>query len=175
MDTLDYSGTGLNQGSKVIIAAAGKAIRNLSRSVPGSLDLPAGFTAPALAMPGVFVIEAPSYANEEKGAADAERLSSCLAAQDLGGFPLVVLTEDSGFASRNISNFLWVTFTRSNPSHDIYGVGAFIRHKHWGCTGPLIIDARLKPHHAPPLIEDPTVTRRVDELALKGRSLHGIL
>lgn len=175
MDTLDYSGTGLNQGSKVIVAAAGQAIRRLGRVVPSNLNLPAGFGEPALAMPGVLVIKAPAWAGEREASADVERLVSGLASTDLGGFPLVVLTEDSEFAARTLSNFLWVTFTRSNPSHDIHGVGAFVRHKHWGCAGPLIIDARLKSHHAPPLIEDPAVTRRVDELGLKGRSLHGII
>ncbi len=70
---------------------------------------------------------------------------------------------------------LWVTFTRSNPSHDVHGVASFTAHKHWGCEKSLIIDARLKPHHAPPLIEDPKVTKRVDELAAPGGSLHGVL
>ncbi len=175
MDTLDYSGTGLNQGSKVIVAAAGKAVRTLGHSLPGSFSLPGGFSQPRLVMPGVLALTAPAYGHENDATADVARLTECLENQDLSGFPLIVLTEDSEFASRNIGNFLWTTFTRSNPSHDIHGVGAFIRHKHWGCQGPLIIDARLKPHHAPPLVEDPAVTRRVDELARKGRSLHGII
>jgi 4-hydroxy-3-polyprenylbenzoate decarboxylase len=34
--------------------------------------------------------------------------------------------------------------------------------------GPLMIDARLKRHHAPPLETDPEVTRRVDALAARG-------
>ena len=66
-------------------------------------------------------------------------------------------------------------FTRSNPSHDIYGVGSFTRFKHWGRDGPLIIDARLKLHHAPRLTEDPKVTARVDELGRKGGPLYGII
>jgi 4-hydroxy-3-polyprenylbenzoate decarboxylase len=41
--------------------------------------------------------------------------------------------------------------------------------------GALVIDARLKPHHAPPLEEDPAVSRRVEELAVPGGSLYGIL
>jgi 4-hydroxy-3-polyprenylbenzoate decarboxylase len=74
-----------------------------------------------------------------------------------------------------LNNWLWVTFTRSNPAADIDGIGAFTDQKHWGCTGPLLIDAHIKPHHAPPLIEDPAVTRRVDQLAAKGGPLHGII
>jgi 4-hydroxy-3-polyprenylbenzoate decarboxylase len=35
----------------------------------------------------------------------------------------------------------------------------------------LIIDARIKPHHAPPLVEDPETTRKVDALATRGGPL----
>jgi len=86
-----------------------------------------------------------------------------------------VLCDDAGFTGKTLENLLWVTFTRSNPSHDIHGVGSFIRHKHWGCTGPLLIDARRKPHHAPLLESDPEVEKRVDALGAKGRPLHGII
>jgi 4-hydroxy-3-polyprenylbenzoate decarboxylase len=68
-----------------------------------------------------------------------------------------------------------VTFTRSNPATDMYGFGSFVRDKHWGCRGSLVIDARTKPHHAPPLIENQEITRRVDRLAARGGPLHGIL
>ena len=73
------------------------------------------------------------------------------------------------FAARNLDNFLWVAFTRSDPARDIHGLWASTEDKHWGCRGPLIIDARIKPHHAPPLVEDPAVSRRVDELAGPGQ------
>jgi 4-hydroxy-3-polyprenylbenzoate decarboxylase len=86
-----------------------------------------------------------------------------------------VFVDDSEFTARNLNNFLWVTFTRSNPATDIHGIASFVRHKHWGCEGSLIIDARIKPHHAPPLIEDPEVTKRVDGLAAPGGPLHGII
>ena len=55
-----------------------------------------------------------------------------------------------------------------------HGVGAAVRQKHFGCDGPLVIDARIKPRHAPPLVEDPAVSRRVDELAAPGGPLHGL-
>ncbi|MFM8581334.1 MAG: 3-octaprenyl-4-hydroxybenzoate carboxy-lyase, partial [Planctomycetaceae bacterium] len=77
----------------------------------------------------------------------------------------------SDFTARTLNNFLWVTFTRSDPARDIDGVGASIVQKHWGCSGPLVIDARIKPHHAPPLVEDPAVTRRIDALAARGGPL----
>ena len=76
---------------------------------------------------------------------------------------IILLVDDSKFVSATLNNFLWTTFTRSNPANDIYGVDSFTKHKHWGCNGPLIIDARKKPHHAPALIKDETVEKRVDE------------
>jgi len=85
-----------------------------------------------------------------------------------------VLVDDPGFVSASLNNFLWVTFTRSNPASDIYGIGQSISSKHWGCTGSLVIDARTKPHHAPPLEEDPSVVRRVEALAAGGGPLHGL-
>ena len=92
----------------------------------------------------------------------------------INAFPLVVLVDDAEFAARTLNNFLWTTFTRSNPAVDIDGVGAFVEQKHWGCRETLVIDARLKPHHAEPLIEDPQVTKRVDELFALGGPLAGV-
>jgi 4-hydroxy-3-polyprenylbenzoate decarboxylase len=99
-----------------------------------------------------------------------ERLSS----QQTSEFPLLVVVDDSEMVARSLDNFLWVTFTRSNPAVDVFGVGEGVSHKHWGCTGPLVIDARIKPHHAPPLVEDSAVSRRVDALAAPGGPLFGL-
>ena len=57
-----------------------------------------------------------------------------------------------------------MAFTRSNPASDIHGLGAGVRNKHWGCRGPLVIDIRIKPSRAPPVVEDAALSRRVDEL-----------
>jgi 4-hydroxy-3-polyprenylbenzoate decarboxylase len=173
IDTLDYSGHGLNQGSKVVIAAAGPRRRRLATELPSGLRLPPGFTEPRLALAGILVVNGPSHTNEPGAAA---RFSRELAAgDDLAGIPLIIVADDSEFTARSERNFLWVTFTRSNPAADIEGVGAFVDQKHWGCTGPLVIDARIKPHHAPPLIDDPDVQKRVDALGAPGGPLHGII
>jgi 4-hydroxy-3-polyprenylbenzoate decarboxylase len=93
----------------------------------------------------------------------------------LSKLPLIVVVDDSEFTAKSWENFLWVTFTRSDPATDIYGVGAFAHCKHWGCRGSLIIDARLKTYHAPPLEDDPEVEKRVDGLGAPGGPLHGII
>jgi 4-hydroxy-3-polyprenylbenzoate decarboxylase len=176
MDTLDYSGGALNSGSKVVFAALGDKRRTLGTELPASLRLPEGFSAPALCLPGVLAIQGPAC-QIRKGEQDARMESLCDCLQGVPGLdsiPLIVVCDDSGFAAASLNNFLWVTFTRSDPAADIYGVESFTSCKQWGCKGPLIIDARVKPHHAPPLIEDPAVEKRVDELAAPGGPLHGL-
>jgi 4-hydroxy-3-polyprenylbenzoate decarboxylase len=176
IDSLDYSGSGLNRGSKAIIAVAGAARRELAREISG-LHLPDLFSDTRVALPGILSIQGPRWQSYAQAAEDMKQLSDCLKARQnlMDVFPLVVLADDSAFLAQHISNFLWVTFTRSNPSHDVYGVGSFSEHKHWGCAGPLIIDARIKSHHAPPLETDPEIKKRVDKLAAKGGPLYGVI
>jgi len=176
MDTLDYSGTGLNEGSKVIIAAAGPPKRQLMTLTPAKLSLPDGFSHPEIALPGVLIIQSKSFSDIDTAEAEINQLTERLhALNKKDELPLVVIVDDAGFTSKTLNNFLWTTFTRSNPSHDIYGTNSFTNFKHWGCEAPLIIDARLKPHHAPPLGEDPAITSKVDALGKKEGPLHGII
>jgi 4-hydroxy-3-polyprenylbenzoate decarboxylase len=172
IDTLDYSGHGLNQGSKVVMAAAGPRRRELPVELPGGLRIPDGFADPRLVLPGILAIRGPGF---EPGSDQLIRFCRSFGPEDpFRSFPLIVIVDDSEFTARNLGNFLWVTFTRSNPAADIEGIDSFIDQKHWGCRGPLVIDARIKPHHAPPLIDDPEIERRVDALAAPGGPLHGI-
>jgi 4-hydroxy-3-polyprenylbenzoate decarboxylase len=175
IDTLDYSGTGLNEGSKLVVAVAGPVRRELSRTPPDPLLLPEGYRKSGLALPGALALAAPPFPGYGAVEKEMETFAAALSRVDLKGYPLLVLADDPGFTAASLSNFLWITFTRSNPSHDVHGVGSFVEHKHWGARNALIIDARLKPHHAPPLDLDENVTKRVDALAAKGGSLHGIL
>lgn len=174
IDTLDYSGGALNEGSKLVLAAVGPPLRELPASVPPQLDLPAGFGDPRLALPGVLIVRGPVWAAE--GATSLAGFCGAFRAdQAINAFPLVVLADDSQFVAGSLSNFIWTTFTRANPAADVDGIDSFVRQKHWGCRGSLVIDARAKPHHAPPLVEDPQITRRVDALAAKGGPLAGII
>jgi 4-hydroxy-3-polyprenylbenzoate decarboxylase len=175
IDTLDYSGDGLNSGSKVVIAAAGNVKRELWDSVPEGLQFADGFSQPQIAMPGVLVLQAGAYLNAAKTAAEIALLNMALISQDLAGLPLVVLADDATFTAANIDNLVWVTFTRSNPAADIYGINDFTENKHWGCKGSLIIDARKKPHHAPELIKDVAVEAKIDEMAKVGGALYGVV
>jgi 4-hydroxy-3-polyprenylbenzoate decarboxylase len=175
IDTLDYSGSGLNAGSKLVVAAAGGKRRTLPGEIPEGLRLPDGFTEPLVCLPGILAIESRPFDTRDK-AIDAERFCNAFSPDaPINQFPIVLLVDDSGFAARALNNWIWVAFTRSNPAADVHGIGAFSEQKHWGCTGSLVIDARIKPQHAPPLIEDPAVTRRVEELGAPGGPLYRII
>ncbi len=171
IDTLDYSGTGLNTGSKVIFAAVGEPKRELCTEVPAILhDLPQCGAA-HLVMPGVVALQGASFVDYEHTEQQLQDLCESIAQRgELPDCPLIILCDDSPFLSATIDNFLWVTFTRSNPSHDMYGVNSFTKHKHWGCDN-VIIDARTKPHQAPPLIPDPDVAQNIERLFADGASL----
>lgn len=177
IDTLDYSGGAINEGSKLVIAAVGRPVRQLPNEV-GSLRLPGGFGPVRVCLPGVLAVQGPRFQSNDVDSGDAAMATFCntISADDpINRFPLVVVVDDSEFTARTLANFLWVTFTRSNPAADVHGIGAFTLQKHWGCRGSLVIDARMKPHHAPPLVEDPAVTRRVDALGAAGGPLSGII
>jgi 4-hydroxy-3-polyprenylbenzoate decarboxylase len=176
IDTLDYSGTALHQGSKVVVAAVGRPRRALPTAVPAGLRLPDGFSEARVVLPGVLAMRAPAHvASVDGGAADLAAFCAAYSTSHaICAFPLIVLVDDSEFCGRNLNNFLWVTFTRSNPAVDIAGIGAATLHKHWGCAGSLVIDARQKRHHAPPLVEDRAITARVDSLFAKGGPLAAI-
>jgi 4-hydroxy-3-polyprenylbenzoate decarboxylase len=177
MDTLDYSGTGLNTGSKVVFAAYGEKIRDLNSSIPAALKSTTLISNSSMIMPGIIAIQTKGYVNNHETQKEIESINSYLSDKlnGLEGLPMIILCDDALFTSENIKNFLWVTFTRTNPSHDIYGVSDFQEHKHWGCKGPIIIDARIKPHHAPAVELDPTIVKKTDRLFVKGGSLDGIL
>jgi 4-hydroxy-3-polyprenylbenzoate decarboxylase len=177
IDTLDYSGHGLNRGSKLVLAAVGPQRRSLATEIPADLKLPPGFRKPQLALPGVLLVEGPPC-REYRPGEDADLLRFChnySSVEPINRFPLILVVDDSAFCAASLDNWLWVCFTRSNPAADIYGIDSAVAAKHWGCGGSLVIDARGKPHHAPPLLDDPAIERQVDQLGAPGGPLHGII
>ncbi|NOU98087.1 UbiD family decarboxylase [Paenibacillus sp. LMG 31456] len=174
IDTLDYSGTGLNSGSKVVFAAFGDKKRELCTEVPNVLNELREVEHARLVMPGIVAIQGSKFINYTEAQQEMKDLSDAIQAKGpLPSCPMLILCDDSQFMSEAINNFLWATFTRSNPSHDIYGVNSYYENKHWACDN-VIIDARIKPHQAPPLIPDPTVEKNIERLFVKGASLEGM-
>lgn len=202
IDTLDYSGDGLNRGSKLVVATAGPPRRklpsslrdfarnraeffsetteNLEATAEKLLALPKnlGVRSPAVILPGILVLEAPSW-NDDGTRRDANRLAEQFCATfdpkaPINDFPLIVLVDSIQRAASSVRDFLWTTFTKSDPARDISGIGPTLKNRHFGFEGSLLIDARRKSFHAPELEEDPNVTRRIEELAAPGKPLHGL-
>jgi len=175
IDTLDYSGTGLNSGSKVVLAAYGDKQRELCREVPEVFRELREFGPAGLVMPGVVALQGAKFKDYDHAQEEMKKLCEALREKGVvASCPMIILCDDSQFVSASLKNFLWVTFTRSNPSHDIYGVNSYYENKHWSCD-QLIVDARSKPHHAPPLIPDPEVEKRMERFFVEGGSLAGVL
>lgn len=160
IDTLDYSGDGWNGGSKVVMACRGNAIRHLSDTLPIFKNHHL-LNHAKVVRNGILGISIDAFKSYQHAELEIAELTGFLSLHDLSGFPLVIIADNVDFLAQSLNNFLWVTFTRSNPSHDIYGVSSFITFKHWGCHGSLIIDARKKPHHAPELIPDQVISDSV--------------
>jgi 4-hydroxy-3-polyprenylbenzoate decarboxylase len=173
IDTLDYSGTGLNSGSKLVVAAYGEVLRKLSTTINTSLKELNTFQNPQVVFPGVLVLQGHKFETYDKSKQEFISFNEEIKQKniDLKGFPMIVVVDDSSFTAATLKNWLWVTFTRSNPSHDVYGINSFTEYKHFGCDN-LIIDARIKPHHAPVLEKNPEIEKRVDKLFEKGGSLY---
>jgi 4-hydroxy-3-polyprenylbenzoate decarboxylase len=177
IDTLDYSGTSLNSGSKVVLAAYGPAIRNLVTEIPECLKDLSGFENPKLVLPGIIALQTKKFTSYSDANADFGTFNAQLSMKlnELENLPFIVIIDDANFTAATLNNFLWVTFTRCNPSHDIYGIASFTENKHWGCKGPLVFDARIKPHHAPVLEADPATEKNIERIFNKGGSLYNVL
>lgn len=177
-DTLDYSGGSLHEGSKLIWVCAGKKIRELGIELTGNLQLPAGFHSPKLVDKGILAISGPAH-QIDKGKQDpaiSENLCAYLEKWNhREHLPLVIIVDDSRFCAESFNNFLWVTFTRSDPDFDTYGIKSKQNSKSWCCEPPFIIDARIKIWHAPTLEDQPEVLQKVLSLATRGAPLAGII
>lgn len=166
IDTLDYSGSGLNKGSKVVFAAYGKEKRKLCEDVPDALLDLENYIKPKVIIPGVIAIQGPVFVDYIQTQEQLKLFCELIKNKGIQeNCPIIIMCDDSKFMS-DFENFLWAAFTRSNPSHDIYGVESSYEYKHWSCDN-VIIDARKKPHHAPELIPDPVVEKNIERFFVK--------
>jgi UbiD family decarboxylase len=155
MDTLDYTGPAVNEGSKGVWLGLGDPVRDLPRAF--SATPPSGVTEVRVFCGGCLVVGGPSY--------EAERDAPSRLAADpaFAGWPLVVLSDEPARAARSVMNFLWTTFTRFEPAADIHSAGRRIVRNHIAYSGPVVIDARLKPWYPKELSCRDDIARRVTE------------
>ena len=138
MDTLDYTGPTVNEGSKGVWMGLGDPIRELPRQFTAT-DVPRGVTDVRVFCGGCVVVGVPSYDSEQDVAA---RIAASPA---FASWPLVVLSDEPERAARSDMNFLWTTFTRFEPGADIYAADRRIIRNHIAYSAPVVIDARMKP------------------------------
>jgi 4-hydroxybenzoate decarboxylase subunit C len=160
MDTLDYTGPAVNEGSKGVWLGLGDPVRELPRSFAAA-ELPQGLTEARVFCPGCLVVGGPAWAAEPGAAA---RFAAHPA---FAGWPLVVLTDEPRRATASAVNFLWTTFTRFEPAADICSAATRLVRHHVAYQPPVLIDARMKPWYPAELFSDAetaaTVTRRWKE------------
>src|SRR5262249_33948878 len=158
MDTLDYSGPAVNEGSKGVWLGLGDPVRELPRSFAPSVPPPSDVRDVRVFCGGCLVVGGPSYA------ADREAAARIAAHPAFAGWPLLVLTDEPRRAAASPMNFLWTTFTRFAPAADVHAASTRVVRHHVSYTAPVLIDARLKPGFPKELGADPdtaaTVTRR---------------
>jgi len=170
MDTLDYTGPAVNEGSKGVWLGVGDPVRDLPRQFSAA-GLPSGVSDVRVFCGGCLVVGGPSYASEPGAAA---RLATSAA---FGDWPLVVVTDEPARAAVSPMNFLWTTFTRFEPGADIHAAQTRVVRNHIAYRGPIVIDARMKPTYPRELScrEDISalVTRRWKEYFPSGRVAMG--
>jgi len=169
MDTLDYTGPKVNEGSKGVWLGLGEPVRDLPGDFSAA-ELPAGVTEVRVFCRGCLVVGGPRYV-DAAGAADAARRIAQHPA--FAAWPLLVLTDEPRRAAASAINFLWTTFTRFEPAADLYAAAVEVTRNHLAYRAPILIDARLKPGFPKELSADPetaaTVTRRWKEYFPGGR------
>lgn len=158
MDTLDYTSGKVNEGSKAIMLGLGEAKRNVPREFRG--ELPRDVSRAAVFCAGCLVVEGLTYAEDPEQAA---RLATNATFAD---WPMIILHDDARVAG-STPDFLWSTWTRFEPAADIYAADTKVVRHHLSYSGPIVIDARLKPGFPKELVvrEDigELVTRRWNE------------
>lgn len=152
LDTLDYTGPELNKGSRGVMLGVGEKRRDLPEEYCG--PLPPHVKAAFPFSPGCLVLETPSF----QEFSDFPSLFSFPAFQK---WPLLIIVDDIKKAMASTCSFLWTTFTRFEPAADIYAHISKVHRHHPVYTGPILIDARMKPSYPPELVADPEMEMQV--------------
>jgi UbiD family decarboxylase len=139
MDTLDYTGPTVNEGSKGVWLGLGDPVRELPREFRPVVPLPSAVTDVRVFCGGCLVVGGPP-AGDDPGA--AARIAAHPAFR---GWPLLVLTDEPARAAASPANFLWTTFTRFEPAADVHAAATRVVRHHVVHEPPVLIDARTKP------------------------------
>jgi hypothetical protein len=157
MDTLEYTGPVVNEGSKGVWLGLGDPVRDLPREFRPQQPPPSEVSAVRVFCGGCVVVTGRPFADDPQG---AERLAAHPA---FAGWPLVVMSDDAARATRSVMNFLWTTFTRFEPAADIHAASRRIIRNHIAHEAPIVIDARMKPWYPQELRCREDIARKVTD------------
>lgn len=152
MDSLDYAGPAINEGSKGILLGVGEPVRELPHEFRG--ELPAGASQVQPYCAGVLTVSGPTYSE------DAEFGQRLAADGQIGSWPLVFLVDDTWIVERQVT-FLWSTFTRFEPAADVYAARSRLHRHHEVLEGPIVFDCRSKPGYPDELVADHDTVKKV--------------
>ena len=155
MDTLDYTGPKVNEGSKGVLLGLGDKKRSLPEEFSG--PLPGALRKALVFCPGCLVVEGDPFASAEDLAARVAEMD------ELSAWPMIALVDNAAQAAKSDMNFLWTVFTRFEPAADLYAKASTIIRHHPSYSAPIVIDARMKPNYPDELFCDPDTAQRVDE------------
>ena len=153
MDTLDYAGPKVNEGSKGVLVGIGDPVRDLPAQFEG--DLPSGIRKALPFCRGCLVLEAENSWEQDRTVASRACQHPAFSA-----WPLLVVVDS---ADKAVANFLWTTFTRFEPAADITSREQRIARGHVSHSGPIGIDARMKPWYPAELFCDPQTDKLVSK------------
>lgn len=155
MDSLDYAGPRIHEGSKGILLGVGEPIRDLPGEFNGN---PGGRVRDVKVFTdGCLVVSATTYEDDPDAAKEIAREPA------FRNWPLVVVVDDAERAAKSTTNFLWTTFTRFNPASDLHGRSVELMANHPAFTPPVVIDARMKPGYPAELFCDPETSDLVSK------------
>ena len=160
MDSLDYAGPRINEGSKGVLLGVGEPIRDLPGEFGG--PLPPGVSAARVFAPGCLVLQAGPFPDGVPQGCPATDIPPILGHPALDSWPLVVVTDDAARATKSVFNFLWTTFTRFEPAADLHARAVRLERHHPVFEPPVAIDARMKPWYPEELFCDAATARLVD-------------
>jgi 4-hydroxybenzoate decarboxylase subunit C len=157
MDTLDYTGPAVNEGSKGVWLGVGDPVRDLPREFRPSVAPPTDLSDVRVFCAGCLVVSAPAYA------ADPDLADRIAAHAAFADWPLVIVSDDAARAARSVMNFLWTTFTRFEPAADIHSASRRIVRNHIAHEPPIVVDARMKPWYPKEVSCRDDIARKVSE------------
>ncbi|MBA3692934.1 MAG: UbiD family decarboxylase [Acidobacteria bacterium] len=153
-DTLDYASGKINHGSKAMLVGVGEAVRDLKPEFNG--ELPSFVNRAEVFCGGCLVLEGESYSRSENLAEQVAKSGK------FDDWQIVVLHDSAVFAS-STDKFLWATWTRFNPSTDIFAKEISVKNNHIVYRAPIVIDARMKPWYPKEVEPRDDIVKLVDD------------